>query len=399
MKKNKKTAKIVKNSKKNVKNVKKVKIAKTNKNNNKTIKNTKKNVKNIKKSPKKPKIVNKTKSKKIVKINKLAKNTKKSKKIVKIAKKTPKIAKKTQKNSQSPRLKLVRKFDLKSKKVVKEKKSISKTNSSRISERNAKKPIKSNEKRKNNDFVKTEKSPRVEKDLTDNRNVKKNIIDITTKINENKNLFKIGEYAVYPSHGIGKIIDIETAVIAGQDFSCYLMYFEKEKLTIKVPVKNSNKIGLRPLVSKTQMEEVLSILRSGNKKMKGMWSRRAQEYESKINSGDIMALAEVLRDLTRDIEDGDRSYSERIIYETAIARLTTEYSYIYSVEFEYAKSKIVSLSKDKVSSEAKEIRPKDDDFDFEEKDEEEDEESEDEDEESEDDEDYEDDEQPKKHRK
>jgi len=399
MKKNKKTAKIVKNSKKNVKNVKKVKIAKTNKNNNKTIKNTKKNVKNIKKSPKKPKIVNKTKSKKIVKINKLAKNTKKSKKIVKIAKKTPKIAKKTQKNSQSPRLKLVRKFDLKSKKVVKEKKSISKTNSSRISERNAKKPIKSNEKRKNNDFVKTEKSPRVEKDLTDNRNVKKNIIDITTKINENKNLFKIGEYAVYPSHGIGKIIDIETAVIAGQDFSCYLMYFEKEKLTIKVPVKNSNKIGLRPLVSKTQMEEVLSILRSGNKKMKGMWSRRAQEYESKINSGDIMALAEVLRDLTRDIEDGDRSYSERIIYETAIARLTTEYSYIYSVEFEDAKSKIVSLSKDKVSSEAKEIRPKDDDFDFEEKDEEEDEESEDEDEESEDDEDYEDDEQPKKHRK
>lgn len=399
MKKNKKTAKIVKNSKKNVKNVKKVKIAKTNKNNNKTIKNTKKNVKNIKKSPKKPKIVNKTKSKKIVKINKLAKNTKKSKKIVKIAKKTPKIAKKTQKNSQSPRLKLVRKFDLKSKKVVKEKKSISKTNSSRISERNAKKPIKSNEKRKNNDFVKTEKSPRVEKDLTDNRNVKKNIIDITTKINENKNLFKIGEYAVYPSHGIGKIIDIETAVIAGQDFSCYLMYFEKEKLTIKVPVKNSNKIGLRPLVSKTQMEEVLSILRSGNKKMKGMWSRRAQEYESKINSGDIMALAEVLRDLTRDIEDGDRSYSERIIYETAIARLATEYSYIYSVEFEDAKSKIVTLSKDKVSSEAKEIRPKDDDFDFEEKDEEEDEESEDEDEESEDDEDYEDDEQPKKHRK
>ena len=176
--------------------------------------------------------------------------------------------------------------------------------------------------------------------------------------------FKIGEYAVYPSHGIGKIIDIQKTTVLGSDFSCYLMHFEKEKLTIKVPIKNSEKIGLRPLVSKSQMDEVFSILRSGIKKLKGMWSRRAQEYESKINSGNIILLAEVLRDLTRDIEDGERSYSERIIYETAISRLACEYSAIYKIDFEEAKGKVVVTAKDKLGSDDKIEKPKrDDDFD------------------------------------
>ncbi|MBM5783072.1 MAG: hypothetical protein FJ368_06620, partial [Pelagibacterales bacterium] len=129
--------------------------------------------------------------------------------------------------------------------------------------------------------------------------------------NKNKLSFKVGDHAIYPSHGVGKIIDIEKSEVLGQEFHCYLMFFEKEKLTIKIPTNSAEKIGLRHLVSKAQMEEVFSTLRSGIKKLKGMWSRRAQEYETKINSGDIMLLAEVLRDLTRDIEDSDRSYSER----------------------------------------------------------------------------------------
>ncbi len=143
------------------------------------------------------------------------------------------------------------------------------------------------------------------------------------------------------------------------------MYFEKEKLTIKIPVASAEKIGLRHLVAKTQMDEVFSILRSGVKKLKGMWSRRAQEYETKINSGDIMLLAEVLRDLTRDIEDGDRSYSERIIYETAVHRLAAEYAVIYGIEFEEAKDKIISTAKDKLGIEGK-INQKDefDEFDY-----------------------------------
>jgi len=224
-----------------------------------------------------------------------------------------------------------------------------------------------------------------------------------------KTNFKVGDYAVYPSHGIGKITDIEKTSVLGQDFSCYLMYFEKEKLTIKIPMNSAEKIGLRHLISKAQMDEVFVILRSGVKKLKGMWSRRAQEYETKINSGDIMLLAEVLRDLTRDIEDGERSYSERIIYETAIYRLANEYSAIYGIDFEEAKDKVVITAKDKLNSEGR-VTQKDefDEFDLEDKESDpEDEESEDEDddeeeeEEEDDDFDYDDDDddKPKKKKK
>lgn len=211
------------------------------------------------------------------------------------------------------------------------------------------------------------------------------VSELRSKIAAKKHNFKVSDYAVYPSHGIGKIIDIETTEILGQDYSCYLMYFEKERLTIKVPVQNSKKIGLRPLVSKEQMEEVFTILRSGVKKMKGMWSRRAQEYEAKINSGDIIELSEVLRDLARDIADGERSYSERIIYETAVARLAMEYAAIHKIDFDEAKAVVISTAKDKLGvteegSEAKLAKPDDfdDEFDDEEEFEDEDEDGDDE---------------------
>ncbi len=234
--------------------------------------------------------------------------------------------------------------------------------------------------------------PEVEKVPEKKSEAQKNLI-IVKKLSESRNkiTFKSGDFAVYPSHGVGKIADIERTMVLGQDFSCYLMYFEKEKLTIKIPVNSSEKIGLRHLVSKSQMEEVFSILRSGVKKLKGMWSRRAQEYETKINSGDIMLLAEVLRDLTRDIEDGDRSYSERIIYETAVHRLAAEYAVIYGIDFEEAKDKIISTAKDKLGIEGK-INQKDefDEFDYksEKSDDDEDEDENDEEEEEEDDFDY-----------
>jgi CarD family transcriptional regulator len=232
---------------------------------------------------------------------------------------------------------------------------------------------------------------------------------IFTKKLENrfKATFKTDDYAVYPSHGIGKIVDIEKTLVLGQDLSCYLMYFEKEKLTIKIPMNSAEKIGLRHLISKSQMDEVFTILRSGVKKLKGMWSRRAQEYETKINSGDIMLLAEVLRDLTRDIEDGERSYSERIIYETAINRLASEYSAIYGIDFEEAKDKVTLTAKDKLNSEGKVIQKDEfdefeiDDIERDEDEEEEDEESEDEEDEDSDDDydDDDDDDKPKKRKK
>ena len=170
------------------------------------------------------------------------------------------------------------------------------------------------------------------------------------------------------------------------------MHFEREKLTIKIPANSAKKIGLRHPISKAEMDEVFSILRSGIKKLKGMWSRRAQEYETKINSGDIILLAEVIRDLTRDIEDADRSYSERIIYETAIYRLASEYAAIYKVELEEAKEKIVATAKDKLVSEARSASKDDfddfDDFDSEKSEDDEDEESEDDEEEEDEDDDF-----------
>ncbi len=233
-----------------------------------------------------------------------------------------------------------------------------------------------------------------------------NVVDLRAKFAEKKVSFKINDYVIYPSHGIGKIIDIETTMVLGQDFSCYLMYFEKEKLTIKVPLKNAENIGLRPLASKEQMDEVFTILRSGVKKMKGMWSRRAQEYESKINSGNIIELAEVLRDLARDIEDGERSYSERIIYETAVSRLAAEYGAVYKVDAEAAKEAVISTAKDKLNSDNKVVvsdefeydLPKDDEEDEIEEEAEEEEDEDEEEEEDFDDEDF-DDEKPKKRRK
>ncbi len=272
---------------------------------------------------------------------------------------------------------------------------------------------------KNSEAIEKEISDKTKKSILEVKTPEKNQdIQSTTPTKFNiakkpepriKTSFKIGDYAVYPSHGVGKIIDIEKTVILGQDFSCYLMYFEKEKLTIKIPVSNTNKIGIRHLVSKEQMDEVFLILRSGVKKLKGMWSRRAQEYETKINSGDIILLAEVLRDLTRDIEDGDRSYSERIIYETAIYRLSSEYSIIYGISLEEAKDKVILTAKDKLNSEGK-IVQKDDFDDFDDVDsksdldeDEDEEESEDDDEEDEDDDydygDDEDDDKPKRGRK
>jgi CarD family transcriptional regulator len=235
--------------------------------------------------------------------------------------------------------------------------------------------------------------------------------------NQSRQPFRAGDHAVYPSHGVGKIIEIENTTIMGQDYSCYLMYFEKERLSIKIPVLSAEKNNLRRIASKSQMEEVLNILRSGIKKLKGMWSRRAQEYETKINSGDIILLAEVLRDLTRDIEDSDRSYSERIIYETAIFRLASEYAIIYNVDIEVAKEKIINIAKDKINSEAKSNSKDDfDDFDIENRkgkkdlDEDADEEDEDEEEDEEEDDfnynfdeidedDDDDDDKPKKKRK
>lgn len=210
------------------------------------------------------------------------------------------------------------------------------------------------------------------------------IKNIVGKNKNNKSTFKVGNYVVYPSHGVGKITKIEKTTIANKELNFYLIHFAKERLDIKVPVKTANNIGLRNLVTKKQMDEVFLTLRSGVKKLKGMWSRRAQEYETKINSGDIMLLAEVIRDLTRDIDDSERSYSERIIYETAIYRLSSEYSAIYSTSIEDATDHVLTIAKDKLNSEENSSDKEDFDFAFSDKDNDEDDDDEYEEEDDED---------------
>lgn len=167
-------------------------------------------------------------------------------------------------------------------------------------------------------------------------------------MNEIEILFKDGEHCVYKTHGVGVVKEIQTIKIGTYESTCYIVFFKKEKLTISVPVNQILNGYLRKVSSREDMGNVFTVLKNGTRKIKGMWSRRAKEYEEKINSGDILLIAEVLRDLTRDIEDADRSFSERMIYETAIYRLASEYAIIHEMLLEEATKIILEISKEKI---------------------------------------------------
>ena len=161
--------------------------------------------------------------------------------------------------------------------------------------------------------------------------------------------FKVGDYCVYKTHGVAKIVDIQTIKFDDFERKCLILYFENEKMTLSVPVKFKDNGDLRKLSTEEDMNKVFEILKSGQKKLKGMWSRRAKEYEEKINSGNIFDLAEVLQDLIRDVADENRSFSERIIYESALERLSSEYALIKKISVEEAKNAIIEIAKNKIS--------------------------------------------------
>ena len=179
--------------------------------------------------------------------------------------------------------------------------------------------------------------------------------------------FKKGDMAVYPSHGIGEIMEIQEITVSGQKIKTMKMYFAKDRLTINIPILQIEKNNIRAIESKESMERVFDNLKGGIRKSKGMWSRRAQEYETKINSGDIMLLSDVLRDLSRDIEHSERSYSERIIYETAVYRLSSEYSIVENISYEDAEKEVLSYCSYKTSGDKdgdlSKIQAYDDNFD------------------------------------
>ena len=136
--------------------------------------------------------------------------------------------------------------------------------------------------------------------------------------------FRQNEYVVYPAHGVGQIISIEEQQIAGISLELFVISFEKDKMTLRVPTDKAVQIGMRSLSSPDVILKAMTTLKGKAKVKRAMWSRRAQEYEQKINSGDLIAIAEVVRDLHRNDDQREQSYSERQLYEAALERLTRE---------------------------------------------------------------------------
>ncbi len=141
--------------------------------------------------------------------------------------------------------------------------------------------------------------------------------------NDNFN-FNAGDYVVYPAHGVGQIEGVETQTIGGMEVHLYAISFEKDRMRLKIPVFKAKESGLRKLCSKDRLKDAMTTLQGRARIRRTMWSRRAQEYELKINSGDPVAIAEVLRDLKRSNDDNEQSYSERQIYQSALERLARE---------------------------------------------------------------------------
>ena len=139
-----------------------------------------------------------------------------------------------------------------------------------------------------------------------------------------KNEFHPDDFVVYPAHGVGKIVSIEEQEVAGFKLELFVISFEKDKMTLRVPTNKAAEAGLRPLANADTLAHAMKTLKGKAKVKKAMWSRRAQEYEQKINSGDLIAIAEVVRDLHRADDQREQSYSERQLYEAALDRLTRE---------------------------------------------------------------------------
>ena len=154
------------------------------------------------------------------------------------------------------------------------------------------------------------------------------------------NGFAVGDHVVYPAHGVGRITAIDEQTIADQTIQMFVVAFEKDKMTLMVPTDKVESARMRRLSSRETMDTVLSTLRGRARLRRVMWSRRAQEYDAKLNSGDPVAIAEVLRDLHRNVGQPDQSYSERQMYEAALDRLAREFAAVEKTDTERAASKI-----------------------------------------------------------
>lgn len=155
--------------------------------------------------------------------------------------------------------------------------------------------------------------------------------------------FAAGDFVVYPAHGVGFVEGVETQTIAGMDITLYTISFEKDRMRLKLPVSKVKASGLRKLSSKDRLKDALATLQGRSQTRRIMWSRRAQEYEAKINSGDPVSIAEVLRDLKRADDQSEQSYSERQIYQAALERLAREVAAIEKIDEKKAAEKLEAV--------------------------------------------------------
>jgi CarD family transcriptional regulator len=157
--------------------------------------------------------------------------------------------------------------------------------------------------------------------------------------------FEVGDNVVYPKHGVGRVIEIQSSEIAGTKLELYVLRFDKERMTLKVPTAKAESVGMRKLSSEATLKDALLTLKGKPRIKRIMWSRRAQEYEAKINSGDLVSIAEVVRDLHRAEDQPEQSYSERQIFEAAISRLAREVAAMKNIDEPAAQREIESVLK------------------------------------------------------
>jgi CarD family transcriptional regulator len=152
--------------------------------------------------------------------------------------------------------------------------------------------------------------------------------------------FKPGDHIVYPAHGVGRVMGVEKQSVAGIDLEVFVISFEQDKMTLRVPTGKARSCGMRALASTAVVNDALKTLQGRARIKRTMWSRRAQEYEAKINSGDLVSIAEVVRDLHRGGDQPEQSYSERQLYESALDRMARELAAVENIGRDSALEKL-----------------------------------------------------------
>lgn len=191
--------------------------------------------------------------------------------------------------------------------------------------------------------------PKSIKPETPMQHVAKAAAQVPAKTPKNDNLgtvipqFKAGDKVVYPAHGVGRVDGIEKLSVQGVEVILYSITFEKDRMRLKLPMQKVATSGLRRLASKDQMSEVFQTMKGRARIRRVMWSRRAQEYEAKINSGSPVQVAEVLRDLKRNVTSTEHSYSERQVFQQALERLASEYAAIENIAEDQAAEKLQNI--------------------------------------------------------